>query len=45
MAYSLALTDHYFTVEILQEIGAAIPAKGVPSLPPEQEKVVSPDVV
>lgn len=38
MAYSLALTEHYFTVQILQEIGGAIPEKGVPSLPPEQEK-------
>ena len=38
MAYSLALTDHYFALETLQEIGGAIPAHGRPSLPPEQEK-------
>lgn len=38
MAYSLALTDHYFAVETLQKIGAAIPEKGIPELPPEQER-------
>ncbi|MGH7232942.1 MAG: hypothetical protein ACREJU_16525 [Nitrospiraceae bacterium] len=37
-AYSLALSDHYFTLEALREIGAAIPKNGRPSLPPEQEK-------
>lgn len=38
MVYSLALTDHYFSVQILQQIGAVLPEKGVPNLPPEQEK-------
>jgi hypothetical protein len=38
VAYSLALTDHYFALETLREIGAALPKRGRPSLPPEQEK-------
>jgi hypothetical protein len=38
MAYSLALTDHYFALEVLREIGGAIPEHGRPSLPPEQEE-------
>jgi hypothetical protein len=38
MAYSLAVTDHYFALETLREIGAAIPRHGRPSLPPEQEE-------
>src|SRR5687768_15123348 len=38
MAYSLALTDHYFSLETLREIGAAIPRHGRPSLLPEQEE-------
>jgi hypothetical protein len=38
MAYSLALTDHYFTLDVLREIGEAIPEHGRPSLPPEQEE-------
>jgi hypothetical protein len=38
MAYSLALSDHYFALETLRQIGSAIPRSGRPSLPPEQEK-------
>jgi hypothetical protein len=38
MAYSLALTDQYFALDTLREIGAAIPKHGRPSLPPEQEE-------
>lgn len=38
MVYSLALTDHYFDLATLREIGGAIPEHGRPSLPPEQEK-------
>jgi hypothetical protein len=38
LAYSLALTDHYFALETLREIGRAIPDRGRPSLPPEQEQ-------
>ena len=38
LAYSLALTDHYFALETLREIGRAIPERGRPTLPPEQEQ-------
>jgi hypothetical protein len=39
LAYSLALTDHYFSAETLQEISAAMLAGGPrPQLPPEQEQ-------
>jgi hypothetical protein len=37
-AYSLALSDHYFALDTLREIGGAIPKQGRPSLPPEQEE-------
>jgi hypothetical protein len=37
-ACSLALTDHYFALETLREIGRSMPERGGPSLPPEQEE-------
>lgn len=38
-AYSLALTDHYFKVETLEEISASMRGgKPRPSLPPDQEE-------
>jgi hypothetical protein len=38
LAYSLALTDCYFALQALRQIGAAMPEHGRPSLPPEQEE-------
>jgi hypothetical protein len=39
LAYSLVLTDHYFSAEVLEEISAAMLAgKPYPRLPPEQEQ-------
>ena len=39
LAYSLALTDHYFSAETLQGISAAMLAGAPhPTLPPEQEQ-------
>ncbi|HEX2555524.1 MAG TPA: hypothetical protein VHL98_17640 [Microvirga sp.] len=38
-AYSLALTDHYFTHAVLEEISASIRSgRPRPSMPPEQEE-------
>lgn len=38
LAYSLALTDHYFSADVLEQISAAmLEGKPRPSLPPEQE--------
>ena len=39
MAYSLALTDHYFNDKVLNEISQAMKSgKPRPNLPPEQEE-------